>query len=609
MDDCTEADAMKLWRPVVAAVVAAGLFGLYTWDLRATEMAALREQRRQRVLFVKPELVARVTFEEGERRAVVERTAGGLWLMTEPEKRPANDDIVEAFLENLRGARRQAELEEGAARAVDFGSSPRRVVIEYRDEETGQPMRRTLEFAPVADQDAPRVHARLAEEPGVFTVSDWLYRQAGKGPGELRSNRVVAGQAAEWDRLEIATRRGAESFALVRDPADSTRWNVAMADGRTLPADRTIVDRLLGNLTSMRFGSVADQVTSTAVELGLAPPVAEVRSAGGPLLAVGMAIPGKEVLVARGQDGTIGTIPAGVVADLFRSPMEWGSKRFVWFDRSAMEEIRVSAASSQFTLLREGGRWIFAEMPGVPVRQDSVDSLVEGLLGFTAIRLLATNVSDEDARARGILPETYKLIVRSPSGEEQGFHFGRTDTREGNTFVLRLQDRTLWAISFRQQHTVYRNRRELEERRIAPDLAARTTYFEIETPHAAAQFRRTGAAWQVTIPGEKPTLMRPLLVTGFLEAFQALESESEMLTPTEIPPEITFRFFEREGGPLVLRAGVVSRSRTTGNTYFGVEGRMLEVPASQVEAMDQALTDLLIGAKADAEGMRTGLKK
>lgn len=595
---------MKPWRAAIAALASVLLLGVYLWDLRRTETSAILAMQQERVLFLVPSLVSEITFHGDDGPVHVARVDDSdMWEMRSPREIAANEIIIESYLENLRGARRHALVDHRTAEQVGLDDPRRTVTVTFADERTGEVRTRTLEFGSQPD-DFSKVYARIREEGTIFTVSDWLYRQANKSFQDLRSNIAVPAGITSASQLDVHLRR--TSFSLIRPDETSMEWMLHDEDRDPIPADRGMMDRLMVNLGNARFFRIHDDVTTPTVQLGLEPPVMEIVADGEPVLAVGNRVGELEQFRAKTADGTIGDLPGSHVIDLFRSPAEWGTKRFSWIPRSEIVEIRSVLGNTRFTLERGEDGWFFREMPGVVVRQESVTEFLDGVESFRGAQLLSGNVADEDRLRHGLHDESYQVTLVDADGREHGFHFGRIDTREAVTHVLRIQDNTLWTVPSRSQALVYRYRSDFEERRLLPGLASKTDHVEIITPHGEMSFQRTAAAWRVTMPGERPTVVPPSMMLDFLDAFEDMEVQAEMIANEQIPPEITFLFYEQGVEEPLLTAGVLMRSQSTGNTIMrvkvdGESVRAVEITAEQIEEMDDALTELLVGAKARAE--------
>ncbi|MCC5876657.1 MAG: DUF4340 domain-containing protein [Candidatus Sumerlaeia bacterium] len=595
---------MKPWRAAIAALAAVILLSVYLWDLRRTETSAILAMQQDRVLFMVPGLVSEVAFHGDEGPVHVVRVdESDKWQMTSPSEIAANEIIIESYLENLRGARRHALVDHRTAEEVGLDNPRRTVSVTFADERTGEVRTRTLEFGSQPDE-LSKVYAWIREEGTIFTVSDWLYRQANKSFQDLRSTVAVPADITSATRLDIYLRRN--SYTLSRPDSSSMEWMLTEEDRDPIPADRGMMDRLMANLGNARFFRIHDDVTTPTAQLGLAPPTLEIVADDETALSIGNRIGELEQFIAKSADGTIGDLPGSHVIDLFRSPAEWGTKRFSWIPRSEITEIHSVLGNTRFTLKRGDDGWFFREMPGVPVRQEAVTQFLEGVESFRGSQLLSATVAEEDRLRHGLHDESYKIRLVDGDGNEHGFHFGRIDTREAMTHVYRIQDGTLWSVPSRTQGLVYRYRSDFEERRVLPGLASRADHIEIITPHGKMSFQRTPAAWRVTMPGERPTLVPPSMMLDFLDAFEDMEIQAEMIANDQIPPEITFHFYEQDMDEPFLTAGVLMRSQSTGNTILRVKSdgepvRAVEINAEQVGFMDDSLTKLLVGAKARAE--------
>jgi hypothetical protein len=595
------------WRPLITAVVALALLGVYLWDLRTTETRAILAIQQERVLFLVPSLASELAFAgpDGEVRLVRDPDSRS-WNIVEPRALPANDIVVDAFLENLRGARRHALVDSVGEEGMGLANPRRSVTVTFEEERSGRIVTRTLDFGRQPDEFS-KVFARVRGEDTAFTVSDWLYRQSGKSLNDVRGMDAVPADVASATSLEVRQRRG--TFRLTRPNASSVDWTLEEEGRDPLPTDRGMMDRFLVNLSSATFLHIHDDITSTSAQLGFEPPLIDIIADGQPLLSVGNRIGQLEQFHVRTPGGTVGDMAGSHIIDLFRPPTEWSTRRFVWTPRTDVRSIECILGNTRFTLELVEGEWIFREMPGVPVRQQAVTAFLDGIESLRGTQLLRQSVPSEEYLRHGLHEESYQVRVVDASGAVQGFHFGRTDTREALTHLLRIQDGSLWTIPTRSNALVYRYRADFEERRVLPGMASRTDHVEIVTPHGRMNFQRTPSAWRVTMPGERPTLVPPLLVNDFLNAFEDLEIQSEMISNDQIPAEIAFHFHERDGDAPFFSAGVLMKSRSTGNTILrisraGHADRAVEITEEQIGLMDNALTELLLAAKARAEQER-----
>lgn len=586
------------WRPFLAMVTAAVLFAVYLWDVERTERGILEEFQELRLLFFEPSQVRRVAFGTGAEAVVVERLGGtgNPWRIVAPKEAPADDAVINGYLENLRGAKRHGRFV--ADDPGEYGLDAPQFTVAVTFAAEGGPETRTIEFGKQPGEFG-RLYARLAEDPeDGFTVSEWVLRQSMKGFGDVRDRSLVPDDFPAAEQLTITNRR--DDFEIQKVEA-TARWIVQTGQGVPLPADRSLLDRFFSTMGAANMIRVLDEPTSTTAQLGLDAPRAQLQAGGRLLLTVGAPIPRREQFIVETGDGTIGVIPGSMVADLFRSPTEWGTKRVVWIGREEIQQIETSSGSTRMMLMRtEDDGWIFPSMPSRPVRHDAVEEFLSNIKNLGTTRLVRGQLAVEDEERYGIVPEAFTLRVTGADGREQGATFGATDTREGFTYLLRLQDRSLWEVPLRLQGTVFRFVRDLEERRLVPGVVDHTDRLEMEISGNVLTFEKTPAAWRVRIPGQRPVLVPNQLMEGFLYGFEGLEVESEMISPARLPSQVTFRFYEAGDNKPFAETELLTRSQTTRKALFSVDGRQVEVSAEAFDAMDEAMASLLATAQMQA---------
>ncbi len=584
---------MRDWRPLIAMVVALALFGTYQWDVDRTERAVLGELQQERVLFQDPSLVRELAFEsENGSLALAREDAGAPWRFTAPITDDANTEAVNAYLENLRGARRHARFETDDLAEYGLGEPRRRVRVLLETDDG--PVERELLFGrqPV---DQGHVFARLADSPEVFTVSAWLYRQSGPTVAELRDMSIARLPLGEATRLAVSTRH--HELELERPDATSADWRVYTAGTNVpVPADGRLLERLRDQLAGARFLSVADDPTTSSAALGLDNPLITLTVDGQELLRVGDRVPGREQFHVKTPDGRVGIARAVAFADLLRPPLEWGTKRMIWIPHEEFFEVSFTNAGSTTTLLKGSDGWRMVEAPLADLREDRISDYFEALGELTAIRLEDTNPTPEKLERVRINDESLKTIVRDGDGREQGFHFGYTDADAGGTYALRLQDRSLWVVDFMAVQRVQRLRRDFIDLRLQPDAAERTDRIVISMKEDTATVARTPGGWEVDLPQDPPALVPAAHVQRLLEAMADLEVETELLSGARLPEVITLSFYEEGAKEPFRRFGIVEK--TSAVTTLQTDGKRVEVATEQFNVFDEALARLLMAGRA-----------
>lgn len=588
---------MSLKRPILALLAFVCLLAVYLWDVDHVERSRLQAVQKQQVFFHDPATVLELEFRNETGTVRLERPDGkSPWRVVQPSPMGANNVIVDAWLENLRGARRQAEFVPDATTQHGL-DSPRAAVTLGQRGEGSSFVYTTLEFGAQPAAFGP-VYARIKGEKTVFTVSEWFFKQARKSLADLRDKRIVAQDQMAFRKLEVRSTRG--NPTIERANTTSNEWFTS-SEGRPVPADRVIVDRVMGVLSEGQFLEVLDAPTSTTVQLGLEPPTLTVLADEKPILEVGMRIPGREQFVVRNGAGLVGIAGRSTVGEFFRPATEWTSKRLVWMPVDSISQVEVTSGNAYAQLLRDKSRWIFPDMPEVPVREDRVRSFLEALSSTSAARFIRANVAEDELRDFGIVPESFDLRVTDADGTVQGLRFGRTDTTEGLSFVWRRQDRSLWKIDFTAQGRLFKFRRDFEERRLIPELAARVGRIVVDIGPNQMVLEKKGAAWQGLIPNESPTIIPPAKISEFLEAFEELEATSEMALMGAKAPAASFQLFEPGSTEPFAKMDLMARNRQTRAGLFEYDGRVIEVDPEQFDVFDEAMASLVVAIKEQAE--------
>lgn len=588
---------MTLKRPLLAMIAAVLLFSFYVWDRHHSERSAFVALQGGQVFFQKPEDARELEFVNATGRVRVTKESDGAWWMTEPVRARADRAIINAYLENLRGAKRQAEIP--SPDLADFGLDKPLVTVRIATlDDAGKPVERELQFGrqPGANTN---VFARLADEGVVFTVSEWFFRQSAKTAESLRDKTFNTLEATALKSLRVINRR--DQFELVRVPGSGTDWALLRPGSEAIPGDRTIIERGLNNIAAGRFLTIEDTVTSTTLQLGLDDPLVTIASDGVELLRVGNRVPGREQFIARAGNVT-GTIQASLVADFFRSATEWGTKKFLTFAKDDITTITTTAGNTSMQLFRDGVRgWIFADASETALRKDAMVEFLDAVLAFSATGMAAPKLAAEEWPKFGLVDGAFRLVATTANGRSQAFRIGRTDTREGITYVLREFDGSLWKADFRQQVGVYRFRKDLLEKRIIPDLSDRVAKVEIEAGGHVMGVEKSGTTWRAVQPGLQPVPVPYTMVAGFINGMQALEIDAEIAGAVMAPPVTTFRFFATGEKDAFATMELLSRNKKTGVAMFRFGKRIIEVSSAQFGAFDEEMYKFVLAIRQEGE--------
>ncbi len=584
---------MKKFRPLLAMIAAIALFAFYQWDVDRVERTKLTRIQRQQVLFHDTDQVTALTFINEKGTFHVERTPDSVdgWRMTKPRETSANSHVLNSYVENLRGARRQAEFDIDDPAKYGFDKPRMQVIVALRNAKGGTD-EKTLLFGNQPVEFGP-VYTMIKGESRGFTTSEWLLRQSGKDFDVLRNMNVVHSDVSRALKYHVETRSNT-TFDLQRDKPTSNDWFLVRSGKKSIPADRSLLDRQLVAVSQAAFVKIEDNPTSTTAQLGLDQPILKLFADDKLIVELGDAVPGKEQIYARNEEGTIGIVTGGQFINFLRPPVEWGTKRFVWIKGEDFVQVETSSGNSSMNLLMDDGKWIFADSPDAPIEPEKFQAFTSALQTFSAQQLVKEHITKDEWEKYGIVDRSFHAIVTGKGGIVQGFRFGLTDSKEGFTYVYRDQDESLWKVDVRAQNAVFKFRSDLLDKRIFKDLVTRSARVEIQVGDKQVVLEKTPNAWRSTLPGMKPTLLPAARITELLYAFQALEEQSRMLTKKKDAKQYIFRFYEAGSATPFTTIGILADGVTKESVLLEHDGSIIEVPYPQFKVVDDLMAKISV---------------
>lgn len=229
-----------------------------TDDLRSHELFTLKSA-----------CVHRIVITHGDGTTTEFERQNGTWLITKPQKYRADAAQVTQLLGAITNARAIAFTEDNPdSAALDkYGlKHPSETVALYggtgdREESLGFGFK-------VPEASRNETYARRVEgNQPVCTVADYLLKAIGHSFDEFRDKTVLPLEQSNVGRIMLAG--GPVAVTMTRSTGDT--WTVA-SNGKTVPADATVVDSLLGQLHDLKGNSVAAPSLSDPLKFGMVKP-------------------------------------------------------------------------------------------------------------------------------------------------------------------------------------------------------------------------------------------------------------------------------------------------------------------------------------------------
>lgn len=536
---------MKLHRVLIAAVVMTALLFFYLWDKRRVEQQFIEEAADARVFVFAQDQVARVTMRSDLGEFSFERR-GGEWWMTSPVEFRAENTAMDALLGNVLGSKRTAQFipENDTQYGLDNPAATLTLHLAAGNDRLDW----AIDFG-TSQARMGRVYARVHGEPYAFSVGDWVLNQLRRQRLDWRSRAITSGFSATPQRIRVVSPRGDVEFC-----RQGEGWELRSGPLHTL-ADRAIVDRALDVLQNGRFTTMDDAPTSSTTELGFDQPRLRVWIDDALVLTAGRLFEAEKQIAIEQPGGAVGFVPSSMFGDFLRRPAEWSSKRLLWMDEAGFQSLSATSGSTVLQLERtDSGAWQFTGMPDVPINAQRLQSYLSLLAEPLAMQYLGDANDAALLSQYGLERPSLTVVARAAATREscfgtgafageQSFQIGTSDTREGVTYVRRVQDNTLWAMDITRVGGLYQFRADLEERRIAPTIAARTSKIQVIAGPQTLTVEKRGTTWHFDVDGQRRGVLALVTVEHFLEASSALEWTSELLGREERAATASVRYF------------------------------------------------------------------
>ena len=568
---------MTIYRPLIAAIVAALLFGAFLADRTRVVTETLETAKRLIPFDVTGATYLRIENLSGVYE--LEKRPNGEWWLTLPREMRANEDAIEVVINNLLGQRRGVPFV--PENLSDYALDRPLPTITVRGANPGEEEQEiTIELGSDAHREG-LIYASIAGEDEIFTVYELVRNKAGVDLDNLRDNRMLRTDAEDVVAIDITPRNG-ETFRVER--RENNSWYISDLE---LPASATYVARALDQGLRLKAANLQDNPTSSMAELGFDNPVLDIsyETSNGEraVLLVGDRTRGGEWFHATSSyQPSVGEVRAGFLIDYFRPPYDWGTRRFIWMPREKYANIITKTGSSIMSLVRdEEGEWVFEDTPMIDIHEERLERFLEGLESFSAMSVVDADASEERKRsAYGIRSEGYAVTIVAEDGTRQGFRFGATDVSNGIIYVERLQDGAVMEIDVERPHFVRAMKGDLRDQRISHGWGEQVRRIDFTAvandPLITISIEKRNDVWIMRSEGQPSAVLPNQLVQELIYAVEEVEYDSIAAMVDEKNPTYRLTFFNQGGEEIYWVEDVV-------------QGETLETP---VGVFDVPLEDL-----------------
>lgn len=328
--------------------------------------------------------------------------AGSTWRITQPLAAPADRWAVDRLLKEVADLEKKRTIE-GVDRAAVGLATPRgRIVLVTKAGE------KAIEIGAVVPTSKDSVVA-VAGAKDAYVVSDDLFAEVSKKPSEWRDKEIFHGSREAVDRMTLT---GASGKVLLAKRGKDFWLESPLSD----QADRTEVDRLLGDVTGLRAASFVEAGEKPDAELGLAPPQGSIE-----VVLSGQSAPFTVEVGGKGATGSdhyarVGSVTFTTTTDLgswvAKAPADWRSHGWSPYEAYQIDDVDAKDAAGTLHLERSGTDWQRGTAEKISFTE--VASLLAAVTGARADSLL--DAAEAGQRGARLDAPTLTLTLTASDG-------------------------------------------------------------------------------------------------------------------------------------------------------------------------------------------------
>jgi hypothetical protein len=447
--------------------------------------------------------------------------------------------------------------------------------------------------------------AKLGAGAAVFVLGEKTVAALDHGALDLLDRNLLT--------LDVKTIQKVQSTGGTKGPLALERkgedWRVAASPAGAFPADREVVDSLLGTWADLRadrfaaYGPKADLAAyglkgpSATVKVSLTP--ADKKAKGKEhTLVLGKPVPGtKGERYARLDQGPgVVVLDAETVRRLTRTYLDFVNRSPWTFDAAAVTHVERREGQHTLELAKHDRDWQIVKPAKHPADRATLDLLVrrladlraKGVAAFPAKDLKPFGLDKPTAvitlRLTGADKKPAKHVLRIGKADKSGEHFAVAD-KSGAVYLLSgslVEDLTAGPLHFRDRNL--------------PGLVGDTDRVTVDRDGRKAVFTKTDGTWKMTAPVEAEA--EQALLEDFLKGLAKLRADELVAEkPADLKPfglnrpQATWRFLAGDKQLLALQVGAHEKikGKPGPRCYAQLSG------SNVVFLLDPAMTSQVLG--------------
>jgi len=416
---------------LILLVIFLGLLGYVYFYGGKTPASKEAGEPKQKVFALEADKVEDLRVKPATGDSSAFKKVNGTWTMVEPAQTKADETEVISIVTNLASLERQRVIDDSPTDIAQYGLAPPRVEIAFR--KSGDKTLTRL-FLGEKTPTGADLYAKLPDEKRVFLVSGFLDTTFNRTAFDLRDKKVLVFDREKASEVEVASKDGPVTLALV-----NTRWQITKPVGAL--ADASTVDGAIGRIQTAQMKSfvAADVPEKDLVKYGLDKPdvtVTVVSGSARATLAIGKAAEGGNLFARDLSRPMVFTVEAALATDLKKKVDDYRPKDLFEFKPFNAMRIEITRGKTVVAFEKSKGKDGAEKWRQVGQTKDldqpKVDALLSSLSSIGVDKYV-------DAKTRtGLATPVALVVVKSDDGKrEEKVTFGKVGN---DVFAARFGD-------------------------------------------------------------------------------------------------------------------------------------------------------------------------
>jgi hypothetical protein len=353
------------------------------------------------------------------------------WTMVEPTQTQADETEVTSIATNLASLERQRVVDDNPADISQYGLATPRVEVAFRKSGDKDLTRLFLgEKTPTGGD----LYAKLPTEKRVFLVSSFLDATFNRTAFDLRDKKVLVFDREKANALEVVSKDGLVTLALV-----NTRWQLTKPVAAR--ADASTVDGAIGRIQTAQMKSfvAADVPEKELGKYGLDKPdvaVTVVSGSARATLAIGKAADGGNLYARDLSRPMVFTVEAALATDLKKKADDFRPKDLFEFKPFTITRLEITRGAATVAFEQSKGKDGTEKWRQVGQAKDLDQSKMDTLL--SSLSSIAVDKYVDATPKTGLASPAAVVVAKFDDGKrEEKVTFGKAG---GDVFAARAGD-------------------------------------------------------------------------------------------------------------------------------------------------------------------------